>query len=372
MDLKLLKCFTDQYKKSQGRWFNHKWDYANACILESYLNLYKVTDNSEHLYFVSEYVQNLFDDDGRPIGLNLDQYNIDQIKMAKVLLDLNEISPDNKYSTVANDIYKQLQSYPRTKEGNFWHKEFYISQVWLDGLYMGQPFYTKYLKDFRGQKKFDDTVRQFENCRKRLYDESLKLYLHAYDESREIFWADKQTGRSPSVWLRAIGWFVMAFVDVIEIISEDRKGVETLTALFSETVEGLMQYRHESGMWYQVVDQGGREHNYLETSGSAMIAYALMKAYRLGIASKEAAFAGVGTIEGIMNKYIREEKGEILLGGICRSAGLGTHPALGYKRDGTFNYYTTEEKIVENNGHGTAPLFMAYAEYLILTAAKLI
>ena len=196
--------------------------------------------------------------------------------------------------------------------------------------------------------------------------------MHAYDESKEIFWANNETGHSPSVWLRAIGWFIMAFVDVIEIISEDKNGVEVLSSLLIEAIEGLMPYRHKCGMWYQVVDQGERENNYLETSGSAMIAYGFMKAHRLGIVPKEVALAGIKTIEGIVDTYVREENGELLVGGICRSAGLGKHPHLGYMRDGSYKYYTTEEKIVENNGHGVAPLFMAYAEYLELNKRGLV
>ena len=237
---------------------------------------------------------------------------------------------------------------------------------------MGHPFYTKYLRDFCHKNVFDDTVRQFQVCRKRIFNESLGLYMHGYDESKKIFWADKETGRSPSVWLRAIGWFTMALVDVIEIISEDKAGTAILSELLSELIRGLMQYRHESGMWYQVPDQGSRGKNYLETSGSAMIAYGLLKAYRLGIEPKESALSGIKTLEGINDIYIREEAGEILLGGICRSAGLGIYPGSGHKRDGTFEYYTTGEQICENNGHGTAPLFMAFAEYLELSKEGLL
>lgn len=367
MDVQLLGRFVDQYKQGLGKYFSHKWSYVNACIMECYLKLYYVTQKTKYLDFVSDYIEKLFDEKGKPLGLNLKQYNIDQIRMVKVLLDLNDISPDEKYVSVAHDVFHQLKTYPRTEEGSFWHKEFYTSQVWLDGLYMGQPFYTKYLRDFKQAKKFDDTIKQFQNCRKRIYDESLNLYFHAYDESRKMFWADKETGRSPNVWLRAIGWYIMALVDVIEIISEDTDGAAVLSSLLSELIQGMRPYRHESGMWYQVVDKGARGKNYLETSGSSMMAYGLIKSYRLGIEPKETALYGLGIIDGIFSQYIREENEEIILGGICSGAGLGMHPYHGYNRDGSFKYYTEQEKIDENNGHGVAPLFMAYAEYLELT-----
>jgi unsaturated rhamnogalacturonyl hydrolase len=355
-----------------GKWYSHEWHYVNACIMESYIKLYNITHEKKYADFVKSYVNKLFDKNDKPIGFNPKEYNIDQIKMTKVLLDLYQHFPEEKYISTAGDVFNQMKSYPRTKEGNFWHKQCYPNQVWLDGLYMGQPFYTQYLRDFCDKKLFDDSVIQFQICRKRLFNESLSLYMHGYDESKKSFWADKISGRSPSVWLRAIGWFCMALVDVIEIINEDENGTAILAGLFSELAGGLLHYRHKCGMWYQVPDQGARGANYLETSGSAMIAYGLLKACRLGIEPRESALRGIETIKAIMTTYIHEERGEILLGGICRSAGLGIHPELGRRRDGSFRYYTEEEEICENNGHGTSPLFMAYGEYLILKKQKVL
>ncbi|MNR02275.1 Unsaturated rhamnogalacturonyl hydrolase YteR [compost metagenome] len=204
---------------------------------------------------------------------------------------------------------------------------------------MGQPFYVRYIKEFEN-----------------------RLYYHAYDESREMFWCDKTTGMSPNVWGRAVGWFVMALVDVLELLEGELVDSKPLKMILQETLDGMLPYQHSGGMWYQVVDMGDRLGNYLESSGTLMIAYALLKGSRLGYLAKEYADYGKSAFNGTIQQYLREENGEVLLGGICRSAGLGKNPDTGKVRDGSFKYYTENEIIVSNNGHGVAPLLMAYSE----------
>ena len=364
MNKDLLNKFTDQYMSAEGKWFPLQWHYITACIMKGYMDVHSATGEQKYLDFAENYLLRLFDKQGTAKGVKPEQYNIDQIRMAKTVLDMHELRPRDQYIKVADIFYKQFADYPRTKEGNFWHKEFYYNQVWLDGLYMGQPFYAHYLKKFYPGRDFSDTIRQFETCRQRIWDDSLKLYKHAWDEARKMDWADKETGRSPCVWLRAVGWYAMALVDVMEIIGKDDPGYGILKVQLAEMISGLKPYQHESGMWYQVVDQGDRENNYLESSGTLMIAYALMKGSRLGMLPEPAAADGLKILDGTVKTCLREESGEVLLGNICRSAGLGKHPDAGYMRDGTYEYYTTGENIVNNNGHGTAPLLMAWAEVL--------
>ncbi|ORC36226.1 glycosyl hydrolase [Marispirochaeta aestuarii] len=364
MNTNLMNEFTRQYMKAEGKWFDLRWHYVPGCIMKSYLDLYEVTENNEYLDFVKSYIDRLFDEKDNPIGFRETEYNIDQVRICKTVLDLYAIFPEEKYKKAADRIFQQFENYPRTKEGSFWHKEFYYNQVWLDGLYMGQPFYVHYIRDFLPDKDYSDTINQFEVCRKRLYDPELKLYKHAYDEAKKMDWADRQTGRSSIVWLRAVGWYLMALVDVMEIIGPEETGYPVLQDLLTEALEGLMPYRHESGMWYQVVDQGGRENNYLETSGTCMASYAMLKGVRMEILPQEYRKRGLESLEGTVEQYLHKKDGEILIGGICRSAGLGMHPEAQYMRDGSYDYYTTGEQVVENNGHGVAPLFMAYAESL--------
>ncbi|MGM7720756.1 glycoside hydrolase family 88/105 protein [Metabacillus sp. Hm71] len=366
MVYELVGKLKKQYMNGCGKWYSLRWHYIEGCILKAYLDSYQYSDNEDEYLFVKNFIDNLLNEDGDVDEINIKYYNIDQIRMTAILFTLFKKEGNTKYKRILDLIYNQLNTYPRTKSGNFWHKTNYENQVWLDGLYMGQPFYVQYIKEFVEDKDYTDMLQQFRNVRKFLFDEQTQLYVHAYDESRDMFWCDKKTGRSPHVWGRAVGWYVMALVDILEILEGERTEKEELKLLLKETVEGMLKYQQDNGMWYQVVDYIGKEGNYLETSGTSMMSYAILKGVRLGYLPERYKKNGITAFEGTVKKYLREENGEILLGGICKSAGLGKHPDTGVVRDGTYEYYVYGEKVVENNGHGVAPLLMAYNEMLLL------
>ena len=197
-----------------------------------------------------------------------------------------------------------------------------------------------------------------------MYDKNKRLYYHGLDWSRQAFWADKATGLSKSFWLRSVGWYTVGLVDVIGYFVGHEELKQELIAIFRQTIEGLEQYiDKDKHMFYQVVDQGGREGNYLETSGSAMISYAMMKGARLGIIDGRFAKVGEEVFNGICREYLTEEDGKLNLGGICLVAGLG--PENNRRRDGTFEYYISEP-VVENDAKGTGPFVMAYTELMQL------
>lgn len=358
MKYEIVDRLREQYMASK-KWYSSRWHYIEACILKAYLDTYDHTGNDEYYNFVKNFIDDLYDENGNIPEINVNYYSIDQIKMASILFKLYEKENDPKYKKVLDLIYEQLKTYPRTKSGSFWHKENYPNQIWLDGLYMGQPFYIEYIKKFVKPRNYSDTLDQFQNARKFLFNEEKHLYYHAYDESREMFWCDKVTGCSPNVWCRSVGWLVMALVDLLELFEGQ---AEELKVLLKETIDGMLPYQHESGMWYQVVDMGDKPGNYLESSGTSMLAYGILKAVRLGYLPEEYSVHGKDAFRGTVNQYVKDEDGEVLLGGICKSAGLGVHPDTGVVRDGSFEYYTKGEEIVCNNGHGVAPFLMAYNE----------
>lgn len=363
----------DKLKKQYmvcGKWYSLRWHYIEGCILKAYLDSYEQSGNKEYYDFVKNFIDELYDKEGNISKINLSYYSIDQIRMASILFKLYKIEKKEKYKRILDQIFEQLKGYPRTEDGNFWHKENYPNQVWLDGLYMGQPFYVQYIKEFGEDKDYSDSLNQFKNVRKNLLNEENKLYYHAYDESRKIFWCDKVTGCSKNVWGRAVGWLSMALVDVIELLEGETNRVEELKAFLKEIIDGMLPYQHSTGMWYQVVDMGSKPGNYLESSGTLMMSYAILKGVRLGCLSNKYQAQGTAAFDGTVKKYIREAHGEVLLGGICKSAGLGIHPDTGVVRDGSFEYYTTGEKVVENNGHGVAPLFMVYNEINLINKLK--
>ena len=338
------------------------WNYIDGCMMNSLYSIYQQTGNKKYIDFIDKFVDYYVFDDGSIRGYELETYNLDNINEGRILFDLYRETGKEKYRKAADLLYEQIKGQPRTGTGNFWHKKIYPNQVWLDGLYMAQVFYTRYESEFNNCKNYSDIVGQFQSVYDNMYDKQKRLYYHGWDWSKEAFWADKTTGLSKSFWLRSVGWYTVGLVDAIGYFvgHEDLKA--KLVAIFKETIEGLEQYIDKEGhMFYQVVDQIGREGNYLETSGSAMIAYAMMKGARLGIIDKRFAKVGEEVFNGICNKYLTETEGKLNLGGICLVAGLG--PENNRRRDGTFEYYISEP-VVENDAKGTGPFVMAYTELM--------
>jgi unsaturated rhamnogalacturonyl hydrolase len=336
------------------------WNYIDGCMMTSLYTIYKQTGKKKYIDFIDRFVDYYVFEDGTIRGYDKETYNVDNINEGRVLFDLYRETGKEKYKKAICLLYSQIESQPRTAIGNFWHKKIYPNQVWLDGLYMAQVFYTRYETEFNGGKNYPDIARQFKNVYDNMYDKGKRLYYHGWDYSKTAFWSDKNTGLSKSFWLRSVGWYTVGLVDSIGYMEGDGKDKAQLIAIFKDTIEGLEQYiDKDKKMFWQVVDQGGRQGNYLETSGSAMIAYAMMKGARLGIVDSRFANVGKEVFNGICNEYLTDTDGKLNLGGICLMAGLG--PETNRKRDGSFEYYISEP-IVENDAKGTGPFVMAYTE----------
>lgn len=344
-------------------WGKTSWHYVQALVLKSYFDDFTQRGNTLSFEYGKAFIEKLYNDQGIIPSIDLNYYSIDQIRPCSALFQLYHQDPNPKYKKVLDDLFTQLTTtYPRTASGNFFHKENYPHQVWLDGLYMGQPFYVEYIKTFKETKDYQDTINQFENVLKKAYVQETQLFVHAYDESKSMFWCDPKTGHSPHVWGRAVGWVVMALVDVLELLEGEPVDTKPLIDMLKITVDGMLGYQDKSGLWYQVVNFQGKEGNYLETSGTAMMSYGLLKAVRLGYLDSSYQSIGVHAFNGICDKYLFERDKEVILGGICKSAGLGKHPELGNIRSGSYEYYVYEEKMVENNGHGIGAFLNAYNE----------
>lgn len=335
------------------------WNYIDGCMITALLCASDITGEAKYADFAEKFIDYYVFDDGTIRGYSKEKYNLDDVNEGKVLFELYEKTGKEKYKKAIFLLESQLEEQPRTVTGNFWHKQIYPNQIWLDGLYMGQVFSTLFKKYF-GNKDYSDVVNQFKNVRKLMFDENKKLYYHGCDCSKTAFWADKETGCSKNFWLRAIGWFTISLIDNIDYIDDENAKAE-LVRIFAEAIDGISQYADsETGMYYQVVDQGGREGNYLETSGSSMIAYAMMKGARLGVIDKKYAEMGRKTFDGICKKYLSiSDNGDLNLGGICLVAGLG--PEDNKRRDGTYEYYISEP-VVENDAKGVAPFVLCYTE----------
>ncbi|MBQ7944309.1 MAG: glycoside hydrolase family 88 protein [Lachnospiraceae bacterium] len=339
------------------------WDYIDGCMIMSLLELDKVTENKKYFEFAEKYIGYRIEEDGTIRGYHKDELNIDNINEGKNLFTLYDLTGKEKYAKATSKIYEQILEMPRTAEGNFWHKQIYPNQVWLDGLYMAQPYYMEYEKRFNDKKNYEDIYQQFFNVEKNQKDAKTGLYYHAYDCSREAFWCDKETGCSKNFWLRALGWFSMALLDTLNLADKGTENYEHLSKMYKDLIDSMLKFQSPEGMWYQVPNFPEREQNYLETSGSAIMSYCLLKGARLGLLPENYREYGVKAFNGICDKYLSEVDGNMSLGGICLVAGLG--PEDNTRRDGTYEYYMSEP-IVKDDAKGTAPFLLAYAEMLRL------
>lgn len=355
-----VEKFIDDYIKDYKS-YKPSWNYEDGCVLKGALDLYSATDDEKYKSFVLNYLDEFISTDGEIKGYNMENHHLDDINSGKVLFDVYKMTGDEKYKKAIETIFNQVKTQPRTNEGNFWHKDIYPYQVWLDGLYMVMPFYIKYIKNFGDLKDLSDIVNQFANVRRLMYDNEKKLYYHGYDESRKEAWADKKTGVSSNFWGRAEGWFAMALVDVLEEMDERMKSEkDVLLKIFNEAIDGLLIYRdEETGMWYQVLDKKGEKGNYQETSATLMISYSILKGVRLNLLPQNHKGHGIKAFESTVNKYLVEDEGKLVLKGICGVAGLGNNPY----RDGSYDYYISE-KVVHDDPKGVGALMMAYSEII--------
>lgn len=335
-----------------------EWDYKVGLLLTSFEKLYERTKKEKYLDYIVAYGNTMIADDGTIADYQLDKYNIDMVNPGKILFNLLDKTQDQKYLLAMQTLRKQLDGHPRTNAGGFWHKKIYPYQMWLDGLYMGTPFYARYNVTYENGDKIEDIVHQYDVIQGHSLDEKTGLLFHGWDESMQMDWADKTTGRSPGFWGRALGWYMMAMVDVLDYIPADHPGRATINGYLNDLSEALVTFQDDSGLWYQVPDQAGREGNYLEASSSSMFVYAMLKGVRKGYLPAAYQQNAQNAYAGILKELIKvDPDGEIHIHQTCGSAGLGGNPY----RDGTYDYYVNE-KIEVDDPHGLGPFILASLE----------
>lgn len=339
-----------------------KWNYTHGLELQSFMEAAKQYPQIESLVYdyAGAYLDTIINPEGQIQVYKLTNFTLDHINAGKILFYAYDRTNDPRFKTAMDTLYKQLTLHPRVAEGGFWHKKVYPHQMWLDGIYMEAPFYAEYAKRFLegdAQKAaYDDIVKQFTVIARHTYDPANGLYRHAWDESKEQQWADKTTGQSAHVWGRALGWYAMALVDVLAFLPEDYSGRDSLLQILNPLAASIRKIQDpETGAWYQVMDQSGREGNYLETTCTAMFAYTFFKGALNGYLPREYWDYGYQAYDGLNKNFIREDQdGTISLTRCCAVAGLGGKPY----RDGTYEYYINET-IRDNDPKGVGPYIMA-------------
>lgn len=334
------------------------WDYVTGTVLRGFEELWRETGDSVYFDYIRSTVDDAVRSDGTIAEYNFEDYNIDEIKEGSLVLFLYKEIGEDKYRKAAELLRSQLADHPRTSDGGFWHKERYPWQMWLDGLYMGTPFYAGYGVVFDDPAALDDAVRQLVLMENHARDENTGLLYHGWNETKEQDWADPVTGCSPSFWGRAIGWYAMALVDVLDFLPSEHGDRDSVIAILQRLASAVADYQDDAtGTWWQVVDKGGEENNYRECSVSCMLVYTLLKGIRKGYLDPDCFETAEKGFEGILQEFVVEKAdGTLDLIQTCRTAGLGNG------RDGTYNYYVNETDMSINDGKSVGPFICAGLE----------
>ena len=350
-----------------------KWSYVMGIEMEGMLDTYEhyKEGNNAILDYLKEYPAKMIDEKGNITGYKYEDFNLDNVRTAKFILRMHNLFPTKGTEKALKTLFKQLQNQPRTKEGVYWHKAIYANQVWLDGIFMGLPFYCNYavqtMKPKKAEKYLNDAVDQMVKTDYRTYDEKTQLWKHAWDETHQQFWANKEDGKSQHCWARALGWYVMAMTECLDAMPENYARRQEVIDLLNKAMKSVVKYQDKkTGVWYDVLDVKS-DKNYLESTASSMFAYVLLKGYRKGYLSEEYLKAGVKAYNGVLKQFIKVNADKtISLTRCCAVSGLGPGPGPyvkkpNYKRDGSFEYYMSEP-IRDNDAKGVGPFIWASLE----------
>ena len=362
-----------------------KWSYVMGIELEGMLDTYLTYGGEDIRKYCQEYTDTMINEKGDIRGYDILEYNLDNVRTGHFVTRMYNLYPEPKNKLAINTMMKQLQNQPRTiADKVFWHKAIYAYQVWLDGIFMGLPFRcltaSTQLKPKEAIKIYDDAVNQLKITYERTIDPKTGLNRHAYDETRDAFWSDNETGLSQHCWGRAQGWYSMALIEVLDALPEDYSRRGEVIELLQKDLDAVIKWQDkETGAWYQVMDSPGREGNYLESTCTSMFAYVLLKAYNKGYLGTKYRDAGIKAYQGIIKNFIRvNEDKTISLTQCCEVAGLG--PAAtpqvvaamkkinpkgsvneNKRRDGGYQYYLSEP-IRDNDAKGVGPFIWASLE----------
>jgi len=338
---------------------SRKWNYEQGVIMEAFFHLWKETGDSEYVRYIKKNLDHYVDSDGTIHTYRFGEYQLDNITPGKALLRMYDFTGEKKYRVAADTLRRQLAEQPRTSEGGFWHKKIYPYQMWLDGMYMAEPFYGLYSRMTNDSMAFDDITKQFILCARHCFDHKSGLYFHGWDESKQQRWANPETGCSPNLWGRSIGWYAMGLVDVLEYIPKHHPQRQALLKILNDVCKNLLPMRDEkTKLWYLIVDKPNEKGNYLESSASAMFAYIFAKGANRGYLPVEFRLRAEETFNGLLNHLIKvDSSGIVHLEHVCSVAGLGGNPY----RDGSLAYYAGEPQRTDDfKGYG--PFLLAAIE----------
>lgn len=322
--------------------------YHQGVFLSGMMNIYELCKDEKYYNYIKEWVDSIIQDDG-----SIDTYDptrLDDIQPGILLFPIYKRTNEKKYLTALNTLIDILRSWKKNQAGGFWHKDMHPNQMWLDSLYMGGPIQAEYAT-FNDEPHFLDTAIQqaiimYEN----MYDEESGLMFHAWDESKEVDWADPVTGLSSEVWGRALGWYVVAILDILQFTPQNHPDRAKLIEIEKKILNNIVKYRDpKEKMWYQVVNKGEKEGNWIENSCSCLYTAAIAKAVRMNILDSSFKDYANECFQAL-DASLEHDGENVLVNGVC--VGTGVKDYQGY----------IERPTVKNDLHGVGAFLLMCAE----------
>jgi rhamnogalacturonyl hydrolase YesR len=308
--------------------------YVASVLYEGIEKAATIQKNASLLSIASNAVSSIVRPNGTIIGYNPYYYSLDDIRVGNNILHFwaSEGKREKKYEIAAAALRDQLNRWPRTPSGGFWHRNpDYPNQMWLDGVYMADTFYATYTSyfDHDNTTAWEDIVLQFDLIESHTRNKTSNLLQHGYDESKKAIWADPVTGASPHVWDRAVGWYFMALVEVLQVYPEYLPGYNRLKTYFTTLADGVRKAQDTSGGWWLVMDEPypGMEGNYIESSATAMFTYGYLKGVRTGLLDESYRETASKAYDLMVERFVKVEKnstlsweGTVLVGSLNKDA----------------------------------------------------
>jgi unsaturated rhamnogalacturonyl hydrolase len=334
------------------------WNYEQGLVMKATEEVWNKTLDQKYFTYIQNKVNYFVGNTGRINTYNLGDYNLDNIASGMALLLIHKNTSINKYKLAADNLRSQLSTQPRTASGGFWHKKVYPDQMWLDGLYMAEPFYARYSALYSQPENFDDIAHQFILLEQHVRDSSTGLLYHAWDESKQQLWANPNTGCSPNFWGRAMGWYAMGLVDVLDYMPESHTKRDSLLQILDRLSVAIVAAQDANGLWWQVLDKPSSQGNYVEASASCMFVYALAKGSRMGYLDTSFWQKASKGYSAILKTFVSSDaQNKAHLSGTCTATGLGGTPY----RDGSYAYYTSVPQ-AQDDARGVGAFILAAVE----------
>jgi unsaturated rhamnogalacturonyl hydrolase len=334
------------------------WGYAKSLFLWGEYLVWKRTGDPKYLQYIKAWVDSQVDEQGK---VKNKFENLDSMLPGNLLLVLYRETKEPRYKIAAETIRRRFDTYPRTKDGGFWHANTPSRQwqLWGDGVFMSMPFLVRYGQLF-GDSTYtnDEAAKQLIIYSSHLRDPKTGLMFHAYDESGAQKWADPVTHHSAEFWCRAMGWFGMTLVEVLELLPHNHPKRPQLISILQQLAKSVARYQDpKTGLWFQVVDKGNLPENWLETSSSSMYTYVISRAVQRGYLSPGYKKIAEKGYEGVLSKIAVGDDGLTNLSDICE----GTNVA-------DLSYYLARKRNT-NDFHGLGA-FLIMNEQMIATKTQ--